>query len=817
MTAAVTVDPALLAQRRAAVTRHPTQRGIDRVEVTVGSGGALTLTIVFLSGSGSAADKIPRPDTLAVGNVRISIDDPSAGARPQGYLRVVDVSAPADTPDAVLVDVVSRDARDPSARALTYQVELVDVPTVDPFFAAAPFSMTSVVQAEAPAAGARATAPPGSWPVDYQARDFASLRDLMIDRLAQLMPGWHDTEPADLLHTVVEVLAYAGDHLAYFQDAVATEAYLGTARSRISIRRHARLLDYVVHEGCNARVWLELRLTPGEPVVLPKGTRALTAADTVGPPPTGGSPVIDDGAVLDVVAAGSAVFETVEDNLLDPTLDTLDLYDWGLDGYTLPAGASAAELRGSIAAVAPGAVLILHPATGGRTDDDGLPPITVVRVLAVEQIRDALAGDGLGQPLTRVTWHLDDALGSPLQVSALPGGRPAVARGLVVLADHGRTLGAEPLTGPAGAARFRPRLSNAGLTWREPLPADAAQRSAGSLLRQDARLATPELQVDEWTAEVAPVTWRPTADLLASDRQATDLVVEMEDDGTAQLRFGDGVNGRQVSPGSRLTATYRIGNGESGNVGPGTLTALARPFGSTAPSASDPFTRVTAVTNPLPAACGTTPESTDTVRLIAPQAFTVQQRCAIESDFVTVAERHPQVRRAVATFRWSGSWTSALVVVDRHDGLPVDDALITDLRAWFEPYRLTGGDIDLRGPVPVAVDIAITVGVAAGHRADAVERGLRAAFGTGVAADGTAQFFNPSRFGMGDPLYLSQLIGCAAAVDGVAWAEVIRLQRSGQPAAGELERGVLPVNGHELLRVAPGDVMFVMVDAGDPR
>ena len=166
MTAAVTVDPALLAQRRAAVTRHPTQRGIDRVEVTPGTGGALTLTIVFLPGSGSAADKVPRPDTLTVGNVRISIDDPTGKTRPQGYLRVADVSAPADTPDAVLVDVVSRDPRDPSARALTYQVELVDVPTLDPFFAAAPFSMTSVVHADASAGGAHDAAPPGSWPVD---------------------------------------------------------------------------------------------------------------------------------------------------------------------------------------------------------------------------------------------------------------------------------------------------------------------------------------------------------------------------------------------------------------------------------------------------------------------------------------------------------------------------------------------------------------------------------------------------------------------------------------------------------------------------
>jgi hypothetical protein len=43
---------------------------------------------------------------------------------------------------------------------------------------------------------------------------------------------------------LVETLAYVGDHLSYTQDAVATEAYLGTARRRTSLRRHARLLDY---------------------------------------------------------------------------------------------------------------------------------------------------------------------------------------------------------------------------------------------------------------------------------------------------------------------------------------------------------------------------------------------------------------------------------------------------------------------------------------------------------------------------------------------------------------------------------------------
>jgi hypothetical protein len=50
------------------------------------------------------------------------------------------------------------------------------------------------------------------------------------------------------------MLAYAADQLSYYQDAVATEAYLGTARRRTSARRHARLVDYFMHDGANARL-----------------------------------------------------------------------------------------------------------------------------------------------------------------------------------------------------------------------------------------------------------------------------------------------------------------------------------------------------------------------------------------------------------------------------------------------------------------------------------------------------------------------------------------------------------------------------------
>src|SRR5207253_3507646 len=73
---------------------------------------------------------------------------------------------------------------------------------------------------------------------------------------ALIMPDWHERHAPDLGIALVELLAYTGDHLSYYQDSVATEAYLDTARRRISVRRHARLVDYQMHEGCNARTWI---------------------------------------------------------------------------------------------------------------------------------------------------------------------------------------------------------------------------------------------------------------------------------------------------------------------------------------------------------------------------------------------------------------------------------------------------------------------------------------------------------------------------------------------------------------------------------
>src|SRR4029079_5856915 len=116
--------------------------------------------------------------------------------------------------------------------------------------------------------------------IDYLAKDYASFRQEMLDDLAAWLPDLVNDSVAEQNVALVELLAFAGDYLSYYQDAVGTEAYLGTARRRVSVDRHAQLLDYWITEGTNARVWVAIDLAADAPAgaVLPAGTALLTGA-----------------------------------------------------------------------------------------------------------------------------------------------------------------------------------------------------------------------------------------------------------------------------------------------------------------------------------------------------------------------------------------------------------------------------------------------------------------------------------------------------------------------------------------------------------
>jgi predicted phage baseplate assembly protein len=221
---------------------------------------------------------------------------------------------------------------------------------------------------------------------------------------------------------------------------------------------------------------------------------------------------------------------------------------------------------------------------------------------------------------------------------------------------------------------------------------------------------------------------------------------------------------------------------------------------------------IVGVRNPLPAAGGTAPESMEEVRQYAPQAFRTQQRAVTEADYAEVAARHPEVQKAAATFRWTGSWTTVFVTVDRRGGLPVrDDArFLRALRAHIERYRLAGYDLEINDPVYVPLDLALDVCVAPGYFRSDVQRALLDALGRYERPGGQRGFFHPDRFTFGQPVYLSQVYGAAMAVEGVASVEVRRFQRLDRAAAGESAAGVLKAASLEIVRLdndpsRPGD------------
>ena len=663
----------------------------------------------------------------------------------------------------------------------------------DPILSEVPFSFKVDCPSDFDCATERRCERPESEdpPIDYLAKDYDSFRRLLLDRLSVVIPGWKERNPADVMVTLVELLAYEGDRLSYRQDAAATEAYLGTARLRRSVRRHARLLDYRMHDGANARAWVSIEVGPGsDGATLPARTQVLT-----GQPDSG--PGIDPAEVPAAVSRGALVFETLHRIELRQTHNRIVIHPWGDPDCCLPAGATRATLvREPGMGLEAGDLLLLEEVLGAES---GIEPEAdprhrhVVRLSAPP--REAVdpvgkpggtAGDPPG-PLSvlEIEWSAEDALPFPLCLRHRDAGPTAVARANIVLADHGLRIEGEMLP-PVGGRRYRPTLDEQGLTHALPFDERTARSEpASAATTVDPREALPWARV-----EGEGLTWKPEPDLLASDRFAASFMVEMEDDGRAYLRFGDDVLGRAPSQRSVLTASYRVGNGRVANVAAGTLTRIAG-------GGLD----LRSVTNPLPATGGADPEPTEQARLYAPQAFRRQRRAVTPEDYAARAQEHPEVQRAGATRRWTGSWHTVFITVDRLGGHGVDPEFESRLRAFVDPWRLAGHDIEIDGPRYVALDLALRVCTAPGYVRANVEEALLELLSSRDLTGGRRGYFHPDNLTFGQPVYLSPIVAAAMGVPGVQWVEALVFQRFGQAAADELELGRIKLGRLEIARL----------------
>jgi hypothetical protein len=825
-------------KRRIAVKAHPGLNGIDFLEVL--DDPALpaeqrqrTLFVHFLKADGLSGLK-------------------PANIRCEGGERVRDVAAvkaEVDASDArVLLVTVSR-----PGDFSTYTLRLVKSPAdparpdgFDPILSAVDFSFKVECPTDFDCKPEHAC-PPQALPaaeIDYLAKDYAGFRRLMLDRLSALMPDWRERNPADLGVALVEVLAYVADHLSYRQDAIATEAYLGTARRRVSVRRHARLVDYRMHEGCNARAWLHVRLdeaaAPAAGLRLPRvdatglRTRFLTRC-------VDGKEVKEDDLPRVLAQSRPGVFEPMAGAVLYREHNEMAFYTWGEAQCCLPAGAMKATLKDDLARrlrLRPGDVLIFEerrgPLTGQPADADPARRqavrLTHVNPAAVLVLHDGaefnrtpgpVLTDPLnGQSIVEITWAAEDALRFPVCLSAITDaahgaqmvGDISVALGNIVLADHGLTIEDEPLgvvpqphlfLSPAGGAarcqppaaaavppRFTPVLKEGPLTHAAPL--DLAAASANASMNRAVASALPAIELTG-AANGKATAWTPARDLLNSRADDREFVVEVENDRSAALRFGDDRHGRRPDPGTVFSATYRVGNGAQGNIGADALAHIVA-----APGISG---AIAAVRNPLAAAGGTEPASLEEVRQAAPGAFRTQERAVTPADYAAVAGRSPQIQQAAATLRWTGSWRTVFLTADRAGGEAVDAGFKRELRGFVEPYRMAGQDLEVDAPRPVPLEITLRVCVRPDHFRGDVKAELLKVFSRRTLPDGSRALFHPDNFTFGQPVYLSRIYATAQAVDGVASVEVTQFERQGRPDPQALADGVLKFARLEIPRL----------------
>lgn len=954
-----------VSRRRKAIREHqPELNGIDYLEVDATQ---KVLTLYFIGGT---------PRNLSAANVRIY------GGRRITGIRVTEIRF--CDPNDPRVDGCMEVHVDRYGDFSTYKLCLVEADAngqpgdrplkgFDPRYACIEFTFK---------AGCPATldckpvdiCPPDALQepqIDYLAKDYASFRQVILDRLSLIMPDWKERHVPDVGIALVELLAYAGDTLSQYQDAVATEAYLDTARQRISVRRHATLVDYRLHDGCNARAWVCIQTDTdselGDVYFIVAIDKKL--ASSIGT-------MLDSDDLRNVAFSDYEVFEPVGDQSgrrLYVAHNRLTFYTWGERECCLPSGATSATLldewiedptpepepepdpygkhkeycpppkpgpeqRDRRLKLQAGDVLIfeevLGPITGIPADADPSHR-HVVRLTRVEPVVDAL----YDTPLLEIEWAEEDALPFPLCISTI-GRAPecryltdiSVARGNVLLTDHGRRVEPEPLQVPPIAEEdtvclaegepredivppepFRPpTLRHGPVTHAAPFPTPrlVARRQArlltnlladtrrrveelwrdacegrtltgdevaeirtifGAKAADDAGLSTakPRCEVLQWllrrfntllakkarrlavlaararaayvltdlekqeliamfgpqlaarvgigsqlsdgpaslallqdprdalpairvTEDGGGTTWLPRIDLLDSGGRDAHFVAEIDDDGRAHLRFGDGALGLPSDPGSTLIAAYRVGNGVRGNVGAEAIAHIV--FRGGVDSG-----RNLRVRNPLPASGGTDPQPIAEAKLFAPAAFRKRlERAIIADDYARLAERSSPTaiqRAAAERFRWNGSWYEARVAIDPLRSEMLEDMLRAEVEGYLHNYRRVGHDLRIVPAQYVSLDLALIVCVQPHYLRAHVEAALLEVLGRGG-------FFHPDNLTFGEGVHLSRIVAAAQGVAGVESVKVTRLQRLFEAPMGELESGTLPLGPLEVARLA---------------
>jgi hypothetical protein len=658
----------------------------------------------------------------------------------------------------------------------------VSGPDIDPFFNSAKLrfrlACDSRFDCRTPISAPSPT-PEVSVVVDYLAKDYSSFRQALLDFIPTRLPTWTERSEPDIGMMLLELFASTADNLSYLQDRVANEAFLTTATQRRSVAGHLALLGYQMDQGASAHTWLQFQ-------VQGNGTRTLPANFKVS-----NNAASESDSVI--------VFETFSDANLNSEQNSMRLFDWGNAGCFLPSTALNATLAGKFDSLKAGDFLLFDDHNGHRD---------IVRLSAAPQV--VAVTQGISQPIgspppgsppnsftTLVTW----SAAMPLQ-NCYPVASTTTVCGNMVFATHGETVPLETLISASAQSEIRQRfkLSQAPLAYLDARTVKLA--TPASSTGPEPSSSPGGRSASTLLVFVNGISWKEQFSLLTSLPDSQVFLVEIDDDGEATVVFGDGAFGQALPQNATVKATYRVGGGQSGNLGADTLTVIHPDF---------PMPGLS-VTNPLPALGGCNPESRDHARRVGPplsqqplMAVSSADYQAAAASFIDSSGRQP-IQRAQASFRWTGSWLTVTLAVDPAGAEGLTPSLRQQLLQHLGDKRLAGYDLEITGPIYLPLDLELQFSTAPGFQPSVVLQTVSSALSNGILPGGAKGFFHPDNFTFGQSVQVSKVYAAVIAVPGVQSAQITRLSRlhTAQPddeTSVNLAQGFLVVGPDQIARL----------------
>ena len=274
---------------------------------------------------------------------------------------------------------------------------------------------------------------------------------------------------------------------------------------------------------------------------------------------------------------------------------------------------------------------------------------------------------------------------------------------------------------------------------------------------------------------VAEETWAQVSNLKDSGPTDSHYQIRIDEDGQAEIQFGDGRHGRRLpSGGNNVRASFRQGTGAAGNLPAGSLAKLIQPH---------PL--LDAVAQPIASGGGADREGNADLSNNAPATLLALDRAVSLEDFSQLARGHASVWQARAFRLPSGLGqreSLEVVVMAAGGGMPTA-ALKDELRAYLLARAQPGVAITISGYTPLNFRLTVTVWVRGGvvdplAVKNDVQAGLENAFSTQVRQLGQS-LYRGEVYRIVDSVGAVENSDCSIVLDAATLAQLVQAVKTG--------------------------------------